>query len=520
MAFYDVIIKNGAVFDGKANYPQKVDIGISGDKIKKIGNLQNDAADKIIDAENKYVCPGFIDLTNHSDTHWTLFNYPSQESLIRQGITTILGGNCGLSLTPLIKGISISKININWQTTGELLSVLENRGLAVNFATLVGFNTLEKEILGGEMRKTTDSEFKQMKLLLKSSLEQGAFGISTSFGKVHKESLSDDELIELFEIIKKKNGLIKHHLEDEGKNILPAISRLLNISRKTKTKIHISHFKVLGKGSWGFFNDALRMMNNARQEKINLSCDFFPYERTGSDLFMLLPSWFREMGENEIKEILRTEENKHRKEVIDYLKSLTLHYDKIITASSTAAETDNLGKTISQISRLSNLTPEEVILNLLLINNMHVSIFNETINMEHILSLAKEEYAAISSDGLGYDISEIKSLDLPHPRSFGAFPRAFRLFVKENKILNWETAIYKMSGLPAKILGLENRGIIAKGKKADIIIFNPEEISDYSTYDDPFQFSKGIEYSFINGIMVLDNGQLKNKFAGQILRKK
>ncbi len=533
MASYDVIIKNGMVFDGKGNKPEEIDIGINGDEIKKIGDLSNEKAPETIDANGKYVCPGFIDLTNHSDTHWTLFTDPHQESLIKQGVTTIIGGSCGLSVAPIIKGDSvkniakwtdISKININWQTMGEFLSEIEKYKLGLNFGSFVGLNTLIDEIMGRKTGIPTANETDQIKLLLESSLKDGAFGISTNFGLVQKETFGDEFIESLFKIASKKGSMAKHHLEDEGSDILPSICHLINLSRKSGCPLHISHFKTLGKSAWEFFEDALKIIRNSREEKINLTCDIFPYDRTGSGLFMLLPLWLKKMKDSEIMEIISSKENVKRKDLIDYLKSMTLHYDRIIVASS-LAESGNAGKTILEISKKMEIPPEEAVLNLLKTNDLHVSIFSQVINPEHLLELAKEKYVAFSSDGAGFDSPRTGNIpskyqDLPHPRSFGAFPRAFRLFVKENNILSWEEAIYKMTGLPASILGINDRGIIAKNKKADIIIFNPDEINDYSTYENPVQFSRGVEYVFLNGEKILVNNQLTGKFAGRILRKK
>ena len=235
---------------------------------------------------------------------------------------------------------------------------------------------------------------------------------------------------------------------------------------------------------------------------------------------MILPPWLRRMPKQEIMEILNSSDGGKRKEIIAYLKSITLHYDKIIIASSLRG-TGNVGKTIFAIGQSTGLTPEAVVLNLLEINGLHVSIFSEVISMEHIESLAKEKYSAGASDGVGYGSSaEISEKDLPHPRSFGAFPRALKIFVKEKGILNWEEAIHKMTGLPAKILGIKNRGELAKGGKADITIFSPDEISDRATYEKPRQYPKGIDYVLINGKIVLSDDRLTGEFAGQVLKKK
>jgi len=265
------------------------------------------------------------------------------------------------------------------------------------------------------------------------------------------------------------------------------------------------------------------MMRNARQEGINLYCDFFPYERTGSNLFSFLPPWLAKMSEKEIMEILKDKAGKRRQEIIDYLKNMTLHYDRITIASS-ARPSANVGKNLAETSKELELSPEETILDLLEKNNLSVSIFSEVINLEHITAIAKENYSVISSDGVGYDAriknqeSRIKS-DLPHPRSFGAFPKIFKLFVKENKTLSWEAAIHKMTGLPANVLGIKDRGALTVGKRADILIINPEELSDYSTYGNPFQFSKGVESVLVNGLIVLADNEMTGRFAGRVLRK-
>lgn len=528
MAYYDIIIKNGSVIDGSGRKAEKMDIAVAGEEIKKIGDLKGDDAIRIIDAEGMFVCPGFIDLTNHSDTHWTLFTDPLQESLVRQGVTTIVGGSCGSSIAPLVgkkglksigKWVDVSKTNVNWQTMDELFYELEKIRLGINFASMVGLQTLFD---------STEGDFEQMKFLLEKSFKEGAFGLSAHLGSARMNSLNDDNLIELLKIVTKNKGVSKHHLEDEGKNILPAISRLIQLSRKSGARLHISHFKVLGRGSWPLLGDALKMMRVARKKAIfggiELTLDFFPYERTGSDLFMLLPAWLRRMDKKEIMAILKSKEDKKREEVIEHLKSLTLHYDKITVASS-SYEQENLGKTIAELSLSTELPAEEVILDLLAINDLHVSMFSEVILMDNVRELAKEEYAAIASDGVGYDSGSYKSQvltsrrDLPHPRSFGAFPKALKMFAAENEKPAWEETIRKMTGLPAEIMGIKDRGIIAKKNKADIVVFDPENISDMATYSNPFQFSKGIKHVIVNGQLILSENKLAEKFAGQVIKK-
>lgn len=533
MAKFDVIIKNGTVFDGKGNPPVLADIGIKGSEIKEIGDLGGASANEVIDASNKYVTPGFIDLTNHSDTHWTLFTQPSQESLFRQGITTIVGGNCGSSLAPFVgeasakeieRWVDISQTNINWRTMEEFLNEVGKLPLGVNFCTLLGYNTAQRAVLGKEVRLPTPEEIVQTKAVFKSAFEQGAFGVSTNFGVSNIKSARDEENIDLFTTVGHYGLLAKHHPEDEGENLLPSIARIISLAKKARVKTHITHFKALGRASWEYFPEAIKMINTARQENFDITCDFFPYTRPGSNLFMLMPSWFRNMPTDEAKEVLREKDDIKRVALIEYLKKKTLHYDKIIIASCSEelkGKENVVGKTIGDLIVFLGIPGEEIILYLLEKNDLRVSIFSEVISDENILKIAQEEFSAISSDGVGYQSSVFsrQSSDLPHPRSFGAFPRALNMLVKEKKVLTWEKAIYKMNGLPARILGITRRGILASGNIADIIVIDPQEISDRATYNNPFQYAKGIDQVLINGKLILDKENITGKFSGQIIRR-
>lgn len=524
MASYSIIIKNGTILDGTGGPLKRADIGISDDKIKTIGDLKGDAASVVIDASNKYVSPGFIDITTHSDTHWTLFTQPTQESFIRQGITTIIGGHAGSSLAPLIKGenieaiqkwVDISKINVNWQSVDEFLLELERHPIAVNFGTFVGFGNIRRGIIAEEARSAKSEEVKQMQYLAEKSLDEGAFGISTNLGAAHQNSASNEEIIQIFKTARDRRNVAVHHLEDEGKNILPALARLISFTRNSGVHSHINHFKAIGRSVWPSFPLGLEMIERAHKEGgVQLTCDFFPYTRTNSNLYTLLPKWAIESGK---KRILSLISGKERKYLLESLKDLTLHYEKIIIAS-TLHDLDIVGKNILELSQKSGISPEETILNLLEINKLQVSIFNEAILEENIEILAAKNYSMVASDGTGYSGDYHSKTDLPHPRSFGTFCRILSRFVKEKGILNWENAVYKMTGFPAKTLGISSRGILAKNAYADVVIFDPETVEDKADYINPYQLPRGVEYVLINGGIVLKENSLTGLNPGRVLR--
>ena len=522
MAKYSVLIKGGmALHEGKL---ERLDIGIKNDKIDSLGNLERESADLVVDASGKYVSPGFIDLTNHSDTHWTLFSQTKQESMLAQGITTILGGNCGSSLAPLVKASDIEgiqkwadvrEINTNWRRVAEFFEELSKHPLGVNFATLVGHGTLRRGILGKESRELGEDELKQMNFMLEEAMKEGAFGLSTSLGAAHAKYTSSDDLNILFKTVAKYGGLAKHHLKDEGKNILPAIAQVLSFARETGVRTQISHFKILGRKSWDVLKEALGLIESVIQDGIKMTIDFFPYTRTGSLLYLLLPSWMIEGGKEKIMEALR--DPRTRKEALEYLKSLTLHYDKI-TVASTLKDSTAVGKTIAGLSSSSGLDPEEIIAELLEINQLQVSIFNEVISPEHLEALIKKEYAMVASDGVGYNFDVKTPFDLPHPRSFGSYPHALEIFAREKEIASWPQILHKFSQMPAEILGLKDRGKIEKGYFADVVIFDPVKIGSAPDYAATHHEVQGMDWVFVNGKAAIKNGVLSGETAGKIIR--
>ena len=523
MAHYSILIKNGRVIDGTGALMRKADVGVLDERIADVGDLAGSGADTVIDAAGKYVTPGFVDLTGHSDTHWTLFTQPTQESLLCQGITTVLGGNCGSSLAPLVSGediegigrwANIREININWQTFAELQSVLRERAFGVNVASLVGFGTLRRGVIGEENRAADGEEIRQIKFLLSRSFDDGAAGISFNLGASHEQAARDHEIAEVLHVAAGATRLVKHHLEDEGQHLLPALSRVLGFARRTNARTQISHFKALGRGAWEQFQTALEMIERARDAGFAVTVDFFPYTRTGSRLIDVLPAWVREGSESQI--ISRLRDEGRRKDVHDAIKALTLHYERI-TIASVLRGGSSVGDTIAAVSARSGLAPEAVIVELLVHNELNVAIFNEVIASEHLETLATKPYALIASDGVGYALGARLQMDFPHPRSFGAFPQALAWFVKDRNVIGWEALLHKMTGLPAAAAGIRNRGLVSPGAFADIVLFDPERIAAPADYANPYQAENGIDTVLVNGGIALRDGTLNKQSFGRFI---
>ncbi|KKR81930.1 MAG: N-acyl-D-amino-acid deacylase [Parcubacteria group bacterium GW2011_GWD2_40_9] len=277
MAKYSVIIKNGTVFDGTGKKPERIDIGVKDDEIKRLGDLQKETADTVIDASGKYVSPGFVDMTNHSDTHWSLFSQPNQESMITQGVTTAIGGSCGLSLAPFTgsfskkeigRWVDMSQVNISWQTMGEFLDVLERRALGLNFGSFAGLDTIISSF------KSDDDFSKKIKFLMESSLKDGAIGVSFNFGVSLQKKLNKDEIIGLFNFLSKAKVVSKIHLENEGKDVLP-----VKHSKKDRSQNAYFTFKSHRKGRVDISKAGLRYDKKSERRRTFHNLRFFPLHK-------------------------------------------------------------------------------------------------------------------------------------------------------------------------------------------------------------------------------------------------
>jgi N-acyl-D-amino-acid deacylase len=528
MASYSYLIKGGTIIDGSGFPMTRGDIGLSGETIKFIGSSSASGATRVIDATGKYIMPGIIDITNHSDTHWTLFNYPGQESMLAQGITTIIGGACGSSIAPLTdarairaiqKWVDISNININWRSMADFFEELGKHNLGVNFGTLVGHGTLRRDITGDDPRELTKDEYDAMELLLRRSLDEGALGISFGLASSHGRTVSQEEIIGLAKLAAEQDKLISIHMRNEGRRLLSSIVETINIARSSGGRTHISHLKAIGRKAWADTPRAISILRKAiRDEQLSISFDFFPYLRTGSLLYNLLPDWILEGGKEKILSVLT---DKNQETVVqETIRTLTLHYENI-TIAEAQRDKQIIGKTLAAIAQSAGLSPEETMIKILVTNDLSVTIFGKTLASRNLVAIAKESSSIFSTDGVGENPTKGKaSSDLSHPRSYGAVPRFLDRLVRQHGILTWEAAIKKMTSTPAERLRIsESRGSIKKGFFADIVIFDPSELKDNATYSDPYQYASGIEYVFVNGRLTIEKGAFTGALAGKILRR-
>lgn len=522
----DLIIKKGTVIDGSGKPMFKADVAVRDGIIVAIGDLHNEASDNVIDAQGKYVAPGFIDVNNHSDVYWRIFDDPKLESMIYQGITTIIGGNCGSSLAPLanrdvIKSIQkwadIQTINFNWLSMQEFLDELDRKKIAVNFGTLIGHGTLRRGLVEDEVRDISPREMEAMKKMLKNALKEGALGFSTGLVYTHAKLASSREIAELAEVTKKYNGVYTTHVRGESEELIRAVEEAIRIAQETGVSLQISHLKAMGEQNWPLMEEAINLIETARTSGIDVHFDVYPYTSTGSVLYILLPAWVSEGGRSMM--LGRLKDPNIRKKVIREMKENGVDYSKIIISISSLNKSLNR-KSIAEIAKMQEKSVEDAVIDILLASEGRVITMMEVLSEKNVDKGIINPFAIISSNGSGYNLEHKNTGELVHPRNFGSFPRTLASYVRERKVIGWEEAVYKMSGLPAKKFNIEKRGILQKGNFADIVVFDPKNVKDTATVENPYQYPVGIEWVLVNGKITLENGKHNGACAGKVVRRK
>lgn len=518
---YDILIKNGTIIDGTGKAGFVADLAISQGVIKEIGkDISEKRADYVINAKDKFVTPGFIDIQNHSDSYWTLFDQPEQRSLLAQGITTAVMGNCGSSLAPLsnpesLKTIqkwhNLTGINVNWSTFAELLQALSVNKMGVNVASLVGHATLRRSLLNDQPRQATTDEIKVMEKMLQQALTEGGMGMSMGLVYSHEVDSSIEELMKLTQHLKKDNKYLSVHLRSESGGILDAIDEVIDLGTRTQVPVKISHLKVRGKKNWHLFDRVMSKLENAYHQGVNISFDVYPYSSSWSVLYTYLPRWAYEGGRAEI--MRRLDSQMDRRKILDYLRDQQYDYNGMIVASA-EANSSFIGKSLMEIAHNQNTSNEEALINAILATRAQVIIFDHNLSDEHVELLCGSALSMIATDGAGYNAEPAQ---LVHPRCFGAMP-AFLSMVREKKLMKWELAIQKLTSEPAKLLGLTDRGTLVQDAAADVVVFDPRTIQDKATYQFPFRFPTGMTAVIVNGNQAMNENNVIG-MHGQVLKR-
>lgn len=488
----DILIKNGLVYDGTGRPAKKKDILIWGDKIVALDKLNRRRAETVIDTMGGIVIPGIIDINTDSDHFLSLFSEPRQFDFIKQGVTTVIGGNCGASLAPLLDGSLVSlqqsaghsQINIGWRTVKEFLNYLEKRGIGVNFGTLVGYTTIRRVITQDQDRDLTEKEINFFKNIIVRSLKEGAFGFSTGSTYLYDRPYPYREINELVRAVAEIKGIYAAHLRETGNNLLTAIQELITLVKKTKVNLEINHFQPIENFKELYSQAKDLIEKESHHYRINFDC--YPFESMILPISALLPRW----AGNDLSEYIR-------QRLLEHFRKLAL--EKIIIGRMPPPLQSLNGKTLLEFGENANLKPEEALLRLMRLTNLKALIILKCIDSNTLNDFMLSPQSIISSNGAALPAGEFK-----HERNFNTFPKFLNWAGKEKK-LSLEKAVAKITGQPAQKYGLIGRGLIKEGNYADIAVFH----NDYRVSD-----------VIINGRPALIEGRPTEILAGRVLRKK
>lgn len=499
-----LLIRNVEILGGERDYPGRHDVFISGDRISAIGNFPTKGADEVIDGQGAYLSPGFIDVNTDSDHYLTLFEHPEQEDFLRQGVTTIAGGMCGASLAPLIYGSlesvqkwgDVTKVNVDWGTMAEFLSVLEKKPLAVNFLTLVGHSTIRRAILKDEIRESTKNELGVIGNMLKRSLDDGGFGFSTGLSYVHSHKATYPELKSLAEITKKYGGVYATHLRKSGAEIRQSINETVKLAEETGAKTLISHFLPL-RGYEEEYKSALEKINNLPQE-IDLHFDLYLSDKSILALYTFLPEWVKTGGREVILKKLKDK----------WLwPKIVKDLPKIEKGDFTIAQAPGndflVGKSLDEVAEAYGTSREDALLRLMVITKLRGTALYRNINRELIAYALMSPRSLVASNAAAY------------PANSGRFfkpDRATSTFIKfltrtrRERIMNLGAAIKKITVIPAEKFGIKKRGVIKEGNFADLVIFS-------------FASEDIIKTVIVNGAVAIKDKNFKGRLSGRVLRR-
>ena len=530
----DVLIQNAEIVDG-ANAPRyRGDIAIEGDRIADIGSLKDAAAKSVIDATGRVVVPGFIDMHSHADL--SLLVAPEAESLVHQGITTVVTGQCGLSPAPLtresrkdatatLNTFVPPKVSMPWDEMSSFdsfLDYLERTKPAVNVVPLVGQGMIRAAIMGYSANQATEDQIGQMQRLIHAAMDSGAFGVSTGLIYPPGSFTSTEELIKVVRPLGERDGLYFSHARGEAGTVIEAYTEAIEIGRQAGAGVQISHFKATGRENWDKAAPALELIDNARSEGLDVTADMYPYRAGSTYLAALLPKWATEGGVPGL--LKRLDLPGERKKIVEGMKAgegevvENIEWDKVLICRSRKEE--YVGHYVSELAAKEGKDPYTWTLDALLntFGNILMVIFGMA--EDNVRMQLQHPAMMIGTDSVGLATEGPMASGMLHPRCFGTYPRIFGRHVREESILSLEEASWKASGFPAQKLRLADRGLIRKGYKADLVLFDPVTIQDRATYVKPLQYPSGIDYVLVNGELVIEQGRQTDARPGEVIRRR
>ena len=527
---FDFIIRNASVIDGSGKPAFAADVAVKDGKIAAIApDIQGEAAE-IVDAKGLTLSPGFIDMHSHSDL--SIANYPRAESRILQGVTTEIAGNCGESLAPLRKErldllrAYIGDADFCWESFGDFLDYLdkgdfpisgEKGGISVNFAGLVGHGNIRIMAMGFDRREATAAEMADMKAILADTIDQGAFGMTSGLIYPPGSFCTQDELTELCKVVAAKDVIYSTHMRSESFTLEEALQEAIETAEHSGAKLQISHFKALNKSCWYKADHCIEMVEAGRARGMDIMADQYPYIASSTGISADLPDWLYDGGVEEARRKLKDPAIRARV-IAECEEEHIGRWDTIVPSGISIPEYKwMIGHSMEENAKTADVTAAELACQLVEHARAGCSCVRYNQCEENVEKIMVLPYVMTGSDGSDYPMTVS---GIPHPRNFGTFPRVLAHYCRDRQLFPLETAVNKMTGMPAARAGLRERGLIREGYWADLVLFDPKTIKDAPTFDKPAVPCEGISRVYVNGVLTAENGVHTGAKAGKVLRRR
>ena len=518
--WFDVLIKEGVVYDGTGGTPIKADVGIKGDRIVAIGKLQPEDARTAVDASGLAVAPGFINMLSWS-TESLIIDGRSQ-SEIRQGVTTEIMGE-GTSMGPLnaemkrrlIAGQTDFKYDIPWTTLAEYLTYLEKRGISPNVASFIGAATIRTHVLGLENIQPSPAQLEQMRELVRREMEAGALGIGSALIYAPGTYAKTEELIELCKVAAKYQGKYISHIRSEGTRLIEAMQELIRISREAGLPAEIYHFKAAGEKNWGKMDRAIALVDKARQDGLKITANMYLYTAGSTGLSSRIPAWAHSGGNPAL--FKRLQDPATRAKIARQMRASGPMPRTLLVKFRSEKLRPLIGKTLEEVAALRGKDEIETALDLVLEDRSRVQMVSFSMTEDNVKKILRRPWVSLASDAASIAAEGVFLKASTHPRAYGNFARLLGKYVREEKVISLQEAVRRLTGLPATNLGLDHRGFLKEGMFADVVVFDPRTIKDRATYDDPHRYAVGMKHVFVNGVQVLKDGEHTGAKPGRAL---
>ena len=520
---HDIVIQNGTIYDGSGGAPFVGTVAIRGDRISHVGAPDALRGRTIIDADGLAVSPGFINMLSWTAT--ALFRDGKSQGDIRQGVTLEVLGE-GSSLGPLNERMrrawldrqSEIKYDIPWTTLGQGLEHLVGLGVAPNLASFVGATTLRIHEVGYENRPATAAELDRMKELARTAMEEGAVGMSSALIYAPADYASMEELVSLARVVAKYDGLYISHMRSEGSRLLEALDELFTIARKAGIRAEIYHLKASRRDNWHKLDELIRRVEQAQKDGLQITADMYTYNASSTGLTGVIPTWVQEGGHEQWMNRMRDPEVRNRLagELRDQLSKQPPEGILLVGFRNKELGKQFMGKTLAEAARIRGESPEDAVIDMVLEDDSRIQCVYFSMSEDNIRKKIALPWVSFCSDAASLDPAW--ATDMTHPRAYGSFARVLGKFSRNEKIIPLREAIRRLTSFPAANLKIKNRGSLKEGYFADVVVFDPETVSDHATFKKPHQYSTGVSHVFVNGEQVLREGEHTGAKPGRVVR--